>query len=258
MSGRLAGKTAIVTGGGGGIGSAVGALFCAEGASVVLADHDDKAVTAAVAAIKAATPSARVTAVVTDVASDASAAKLVAAAVGEFGGLDVLVNNAAVRSYEPLADASAESWNRVLSVNLLSYAFMIKAALPQLRSSGRGSIVNVSSTYALSGRAGMGQYDATKAAIISLTRTCAFEEAEHGVRVNAVCPGYTLTPFHVARAEASGGSREALENEHLPHCLMKRWARAEEAAYPILWLASDEASYMTASTVAVDGGRPVG
>lgn len=257
MAGRLAGKVAIITGGGGGIGSVVGALFCAEGASVALADSDEKAVKAAAKAIEASAPSASVLPVVVDVATESGAGELVEAAIDEFGGLDVLVNNVGIRTYEALAEASAEAWSRVLSINLLSYAFVTKAALPPLRRSGRGSIVNVSSTYAVHGRAGMGQYDASKAAILSLTRTCAFEEAAHRIRANAVCPGYTLTPFHVSRAESEGGSREALETEELPHCLLRRWARPQEIAYPILWLASDEASYVTASTFMIDGGRPM-
>jgi NAD(P)-dependent dehydrogenase (short-subunit alcohol dehydrogenase family) len=103
----------------------------------------------------------------------------------------------------------------------------------------------------------MGQYDATKAAILGVTRTMAFEEAPHGVRVNAVCPGATLTPFHVRRAQQKGRSAADLQEEHLQDCLMHRWCDPREVAYPILWLASGEASYITATTLMVDGGRPV-
>lgn len=150
----------------------------------------------------------------------------------------------------------------MLEVNLLSYAFVAKAALPALRrsgkaSAGRASIVNVSSTYGVSGRAGMGQYDATKAAIIALSRTLAFEEVEHGVRVNSLCPGYTMTPFHIRRGEARGLTREEILAEEVSDCLMRRWADAREIALPILWLASEEASYVTAANFMIDGGRPV-
>src|SRR3712207_6429889 len=103
----------------------------------------------------------------------------------------------------------------------------------------------------------MGQSDATKAAIVSLTKTLAFEEAAHGVRVNAVCPGATLTPFHVRRFAAQGRTREELEAETLGGCLLARWADPREIAYPILWLASDEASYVTAAVLMIDGGMRV-
>ncbi len=100
----------------------------------------------------------------------------------------------------------------------------------------------------------MGQYDVAKAGIVSLTRTLAVEEAKHGVRVNAVCPGYTLTPFHVHRAELTGRSAADLKTERRPECLVERWADPREVAYPILWLASAEASYVTATSIMVDGG----
>jgi len=101
----------------------------------------------------------------------------------------------------------------------------------------------------------MGQYDVTKAGIVSLTRTLAFEEAKHGIRVNAVCPGLTLTPFHLRRAKAAGRTRQDLDREATEGCLLGRWADPREVAYPILWLASDEASYVTGSVLMVDGGR---
>lgn len=101
----------------------------------------------------------------------------------------------------------------------------------------------------------MGQYDAAKAGIISMTKTLAFEEAMHGIRANAVCPGLTLTPFHLRRAEAAGRTRKDLDAEAAGGCLARRWAEPREIAYPILWLASDEASYITATAIMVDGGR---
>jgi meso-butanediol dehydrogenase/(S,S)-butanediol dehydrogenase/diacetyl reductase len=129
--------------------------------------------------------------------------------------------------------------------------------LPALRASGRGSIVNVSSCYAVTGRKGMGLYDATKAALLSLTRTLAFEEAAHGVRANAVCPGSTLTDFHMAKAAASGKSVEQLKTERRETSLIQRWATPEEIAWPILWLASAEASFITGATLMVDGGLSI-
>jgi 2-hydroxycyclohexanecarboxyl-CoA dehydrogenase len=139
-------------------------------------------------------------------------------------------------------------------VNLIGTASYCRAALPALRRSGRASVVNVSSCYAVTGRAGMGMYDATKAGMLALTRTLACEEAAHGVRVNALCPGSTLTDFHVARAQAAGKSIATLREERRDTSLLGRWAAPEEIAWPILWLASDEASYITGSTLMVDGG----
>jgi NAD(P)-dependent dehydrogenase (short-subunit alcohol dehydrogenase family) len=103
----------------------------------------------------------------------------------------------------------------------------------------------------------MGQYDVAKAGILSMTRTLAFEEAQHGVRVNAVCPGLTLTPFHVRRAAPSGKTEHDLRTEKVDVNLQRRWADPREVACPILWLASDEASFMTAATLMVDGGTRV-
>ncbi|HWL79748.1 MAG TPA: SDR family oxidoreductase [Roseomonas sp.] len=254
MAGRLQDKVAIITGGAGGIGAATGRLFCEEGARVTLVDRDAEAMAAVEAEIRAAVPGASLLPLVLDVSEEATAAVIVARTKDAFGRIDVLVNNAGIRSYEPLAEARSETWQKILAVNLLSHAYLTREALPELRAAGRSSIINISSTHALNPRAGMGQYDATKAGILSMTRTLAFEEAPHGVRVNAVCPGLTLTPFHARRL---GRTRQELEAEEVENCLLRRWADPREIAYPILWLASDEASYMTAATLMVDGGTRV-
>ncbi|MCI0756111.1 SDR family NAD(P)-dependent oxidoreductase [Teichococcus vastitatis] len=254
MVGRLKDKVAIVTGGAGGIGAATGQLFCEEGAWVVLVDRDAAAMTAVEAEIRAAVPGAELLPLILDVSEEATAAVIVASTKAAFGRLDVLVNNAGIRSYEPLAEVTSETWRKILAVNLLSHSYLTREALPELRATGRASIINISSTHALNSRAGMGQYDVTKAGILSMTRTLAFEEASHGVRVNAVCPGLTLTPFHVRRLDKT---RQELEAEEVENCLLRRWATAREVAYPILWLASDEASYMTAATIMVDGGTRI-
>lgn len=256
MAGRLADKVAIITGGAGGIGAATGQLFCEEGARVALVDSDRDAMDAALAHIRAAVPGAQVTGTVNDVANERAASEAVGSAQKAFGPIDVLVNLAGIRAYEPLAEAKRETWERILAVNLLSYAWFTRAAIADLRAR-RGNIVNISSTHAVNARAGMGQYDVTKAGIVSMTRTLAFEEAKHGVRVNAVCPGATLTPFHLRRAAAAGRTPRELEQDAKSECLLERWADPREVAYPILWLASDEASYVTGSVLMVDGGRYV-
>ena len=255
MTGRLAGKVAIITGGAGGIGAATGALFCEQGCRVVLVDSDTDGMQAAASGIRAGVPAAQVMPVVADVGREETAAHVVTEATKAFGALDVLVNLAGIRAYEPLAEARAETWDALIKVNLLSYAYLIRESLGSLRACGRGSIINVASTHAVNPRAGMGQYDVTKAGIISLTKTLAFEEAKHGIRVNAVCPGATLTPFHLRRAKSAGQTREDLDRAGATMCLLGRWADSREVAWPILWLASDEASFITGSVLMVDGGQ---
>lgn len=254
--GRLADKTAIITGGAGGIGAATGLLFCQQGGRVMLVDGDREAMDAALADIRQRVPGTQLEGIVTDVADEEAAGAAVAATRRAFGPIDVLVNLAGIRAYEPLAEAKRETWERILAVNLLSYAWFTKAAIADLRAR-RGNIVNISSTHAANARAGMGQYDVTKAGIVSMTRTLAFEEAKHGVRINAVCPGATLTPFHLRRAAAAGRTREELERQAADECLLARWADPCEIAFPILWLASNEASYVTGAVLMVDGGRYV-
>ena len=248
---RLEGKVAIITGGGGGIGSAAGEIFCREGAKVALVDRDREVVQAAEDEIRRRVAGAQIAGFVADLGEERAAQVVVDEIIAAFGGLSVLVNNVGIRRYEPVADAPWELWDDILRVNLLSFVSMTRAALPSLRSSKVSSIINVSSTGAVYGRKGMGAYDSSKAGVLALTRTLAFEEAAHGVRVNTICPGYTRTPFHVNRLGAE--AVDAL----VPPCVMQRWATPAELAYPMLWLASDEASYVTAATFMIDGGFPV-
>ena len=254
MSSRLAGKTALITGGGGGIGAATAALFSAEGARVLLVDMDRAALDRTAAAITAQSSGAQVELLAGDVADPAMAERAAAQCISAFGGIDVLVNNAAMRNYASFADATPEEWHAVVGVNMIGNASFCRAALPSLRAAGQGAIVNVSSCYAVKGRKGMALYDATKAAMIAMTRTLAFEEAQHGVRANVVCPGSTFTDFHVNRTKAAGKSVDELKTQRQDTSLLGRWAEPSEIAYPILWLASGEASFITGTTLVVDGG----
>jgi meso-butanediol dehydrogenase/(S,S)-butanediol dehydrogenase/diacetyl reductase len=251
---RLQGKRALITGGGGGIGAATARIFCASGAAVMLVDANAEALERTAAAIRDQVPDARLLTLAANVNEFAQAERAAQWAADSFGGLDVLVNNAAMRNYSPLADATAQEWHDVVDVNLVGTANYCRAALPLLRKSSAGSIVNVSSCYAVTGRKGLGLYDATKAGMLAMTRTLAFEEAAHGVRANAICPGSTLTDFHVGRAQAAGKSVDVLKTQRQDTSLVGRWASPDEIAWPILWLASDEATFITGTTLMVDGG----
>jgi len=251
---RLQGQVALITGAGSGIGAATAHIFCQEGASVFLVDADAQGLERTRQTIVQATPKARVLCAQADVSDLSLALEAVARCVKELGGLDILVNNAAMRNYSAAAEATAAEWHAIVGVNLVGITNYCHAALPHLRSTGHGSIVNVSSCYAVKGRKGMALYDATKAAQLALTRSLACEEAAHGVRVNAVCPGSTLTDFHVGRAQKIGKNVEQLKTERKDTSLLGRWATPEEIAWPILWMASSEGSFITGSTLVVDGG----
>jgi 2-hydroxycyclohexanecarboxyl-CoA dehydrogenase len=254
---RLKDKVALVTGGGAGIGASTGSIFCSEGAAVVLVDQDGDALQAAARSIREKIKGARLDCFAADVADPGEAVKAVAHAKSCFGRLDLLVNNAAMRNYAAMADATQAEWRAMLDVNLIGAANYARAALPELRRSGAGSIVNVSSCYAVTGRKGMGIYDASKAALLAFTRTLACEEAAYGVRANAVCPGSTLTDFHLKRAKAAGKSEAEIKGARSDNSLIGRWASPEEVAWPILWLSSGEASFITGATLMVDGGLSI-
>ena len=254
---RLANKVALITGGGAGIGAATARVFCSEGAAVLLVDVDPEALARTSSAIIEAQPDARVVTFTANIADDQLALQAAQLCSERFGQLDVLVNNAAMRNYAPIAEASLAEWQAMLNVNLIGAANHCRAALPLLRASGNGNIINVSSCYAVTGRKHMGLYDATKAGLLALTRTLAHEEAAHGIRANAICPGSTLTDFHVGRATTAGKSVETLKNERHDTSLIGRWATPEEIAWPILWLASNEAAFITGATLMVDGGLSI-
>ena len=246
---KLKAKRALVTGASKGIGKSCAMVLAQEGCEVLLVSRDGVALKVLAAEIKAATG------VKVDYLSADLSAKGSAKTVSDWAGdIDILVNNAGMRSYEPLADSTSDVWNQIIAVNLLSYVYMAREALPSLRQSKTGSIVNVSSTHAFHPRVGMGQYDVTKAGIVSLTKTLAYEEAQHQVRVNAICPGATLTPFHIKRAVEARKSGIEIDHERYEQNLLKRWADPVEIAYPILWLASSEASFITGSCLMADAG----
>jgi NAD(P)-dependent dehydrogenase (short-subunit alcohol dehydrogenase family) len=256
MADRLAGKVAVVTGGGGGIGAATAELFVNEGALVAIVDPVADAVEQAAARID---PSGeKLLSIVADIGQEPEAERAIAETVARFGRLDILVTAAGVRLYGPITEATAESWHWILGANLLGAAFCGKFAVPEMAKHGDGRIVNVSSANAINGRAGMAQYDATKAALLALTRSMACDHARQGIRVNAVCPGFTITPFHIRRkAEAEGISYEeaqAILREEPQNNLLGRGADPMEIARSILFLASDDSSIVTGETLMATGG----
>lgn len=250
--GKLNGKVAAITGGASGIGEATVRRFVAEGASVAFADRDADRGARIAAEITAA--GGKAIFVAADVSSEAAAMGFVQQAADRFGRLDVLVNNAGIRLYQTVVDASAESWDQILAVNLKSFAFCAKAAIPLMRRTGGGSIVNLASVRSITAGGNTLQYDTTKAAIAGLTRGLAMDHSPEGIRVNAVCPGPIFTPFHARRIEAAGKSIQDYNEDAAIRTMLRRPGTADEVAACILFLASDDASYVTAASLFVDGG----
>lgn len=249
---RFSGKVAAVTGGASGIGEATVRRLVKEGAKVAFADRDGERGRRVAAEIAAA--GGNVQFVEADVSKEAAAMGFVRQAASHFGRLDILVNNAGIRMYQTVVEASAESWDEILGVNLKSYIYCAKAAIPEMKKSGGGAIVNVASVRSITSGPKTIQYDTAKAALAGLTRGLAHDHAGDGVRANAVCPGPIFTPFHARRIAAAGQTVEQYNDDAATRTMLKRPGKSEEVAACILFLASDDASYCTGSLLFVDGG----
>ena len=249
---RLSGKVAAISGGASGIGEATVRRFVAEGARVVFADRDVERGKRVAAEIEAGGGQAHF--VEAHMEREPEAIAFVQQTAQRFGRLDILVNNAGVRLYHTVVDAPAESWDEILGVNLKGYAFCAKAAIPLIRQAGGGSIVNVASVRSVTSVGKTTQYDTTKAAVAGLTRGMAADHAADGVRVNAVCPGPIYTPFHEKRNQAIGRTFQQYQDDAAKGTLLRRHGTPEEVAACILFLASDDASYVTGTLLFVDGG----
>jgi dihydroanticapsin dehydrogenase len=250
---RLAGKVAIVTGGGSGIGKATSELFAQEGAAVVIAEIDPPAGKAVEQAIVAA--GKRAMFVPTDVANEDSVRAMVQRAADAFGRVDILVNNAAVFVLHGI-DAPVEAWRHILDVNVMGPALVAKHVVPQMRRAGGGAMVNLASISSFIAQPNFVTYNATKAAVAAMTRCMALDLAPDNIRVNAVAPGAVWTPIVEKLTRELGLDRRGadLHPDWGARHILKRIAEPIEIARAILFLASDEASFVTAAVLMVDGG----
>ncbi|MFE2427806.1 SDR family NAD(P)-dependent oxidoreductase [Streptomyces sp. NPDC059373] len=248
---RLTGKTALITGAGSGIGRAMAHKFAAEGAGLGLTDLDPVALEETVTQVRAA--GAKAAAVAGDIVDPATMDELVASAVRDFGRIDVLVNNVGILIMKSLADTTPEDFDHLMHVNCLSQLIAIQRAVPEMRRSGGGSIINVASVGGLLALPNVSAYCPSKSAVIGLTRAAAAEFAPE-IRINAICPGGVDTPMaqnHLASFE----DKEAAIKQLTGRQLLKRYARPEEIANVAAFLASDEASFMTGAIVPVEAGH---
>ena len=254
MSGRLDGKVAIITGGASGFGQSAVWRFAEEGAKVVLADLNETAAKETAEQAPGGPDNIRI--VIGDVTDEAIAQQLVATAVGEFGRLTTLVNNAGIAQGTPKNtwDIPYERWEQVLRVNLSSVYVNTRAAVPTMIEGGGGSVVNVASiaaTVACGGAA----YAASKGGILGYTHQCAFELAARKVRVNCVSPGFMRTPMSTGEREGFGAEeQEARMAGFAANVPMREAGRAVDIANAMLYLASDDSVYVTGQEIAVDGG----
>ena len=237
---RLKDKVAIITGGAAGIGRATAELFAEEGAKVVVADL-------------LTTEDLEALFVETDISNEDDCRRVCDEAVRAFGRLDILVNNAAVFVLKGL-EATTDDWQRSLSVNIVGTAQMSKYASEHMKQSGGGAIVNLGSISSFIAQPSFIAYSSTKAAIVQMTRNMALDLAPFNIRVNCVCPGTILTRATENHMALVGMSKEDFIAAEAPKHLLNRVGDPREVAYPILFLASDEASFITGTHLMVDGG----
>lgn len=248
---RLAGKVALITGGNAGIGEAIAKAFVREGAAVAITGRRQEELDRVVQEI--GSQSGRVMAIAGSVTDDGHARSAVAEVVQRFGAVDILVNNAGVGEFgRRLHELDDETWARVLDVNLTGVFRMTRAAIPDMLKRGRGAIVNISSIASLVGIPFLPVYAASKGAMDALTRAIAIDYAKDGIRCNVVNPGLIATPM----AAPLMANPEQLD-PILAHYPIRRPGKPEEVADMVLYLASDEAAWVTGGTFTIDGGMTV-
>ncbi len=251
MNNRLAGKTAIITGAASGIGAATAERFCQEGAAVLVVDWNGEG---AAAVAQSLDPTGqRAGYVQGDVQDEATAAASVQAALERWGRLDIVVNNAAVASALDLLEFTPDEFDRVLGVNLKGPLLFCKHAVPAMRRTGGGAIVNVASISSTCGIPKQPLYAPSKGGLLQMTRQLAVQYAEDNIRVNAVSPGTIETPLLRPLTDDVAGHERHLAWLRARHPL-GRFGQPEEVAAAILFIASDEASFITGANLAVDGG----
>jgi NAD(P)-dependent dehydrogenase (short-subunit alcohol dehydrogenase family) len=248
---KLDGKIAIITGAATGIGEASATALAQAGASVMLADIDEGAGKARVEALIESGYSASFQRADVRVTSDIEA--LVAATVERFGRLDILVNNAAVAITGKVAEISEEDWNRVLNTNLTSVWRGMHYAIPHMLEQGSGSIINMSSAQGLMGFSGWSAYAAAKGAINALVRQTAVDYSRHNIRINAIAPGTINTPMNARLAEEAEDG-DAMMAEWASRHATRRIGEPEEVAALVVFLAGDDAAFITGEVIRVDGG----
>jgi NAD(P)-dependent dehydrogenase (short-subunit alcohol dehydrogenase family) len=257
MPGRVQNKIAIVTGGGTGIGQGIATLLAREGAKVVVANRNretgEETVRLAREAGSASGTGGTAVFHATDVTREADCRDLVQAAVSQFGGVDVLVNNAGIFPRATLEETTEEVWDQIVAVNLKGVFFCCKYAMPVMRERGGGSVINIGSINAYVGGGNLFAYSISKGGLLTLTRNLAASWARHRVRVNFLNPGWVITPGEIRIQGIEGHDVEWLEQQgqRMP---LGRMQTPEDAAWGALYLASNESAMVTGQALNVDGG----
>lgn len=249
---RFEGRVAIATAAGAGIGEAIALEWSRGGGAIVVSDLNGDAATTVASRILEDGGAA--VGMASDATDPDAAAALVEACLVAFGQVDTLFNVAGANLPKRVDEMNDVEWYRVLDINLTSVYRCSKYAIPELRRAGGGAIVNISSTAGVLAENRCAAYSASKSGVLQLTRNMAMDYARDGIRVNAVCPGSTATPRIQALMELHPGHDSIMDSL----CPMKRFARADEIAKPAVFLASDDASYITGATLVVDGGLTAG
>ena len=249
---RLKGQVAVVTGIGAGIGEAIALRFAEEGARLVLADINQ--VNGERTLTKVRESGTEAVLVVADIAKDEDARRIAETAIGRFGQIDILVNNAADFTQMGIESASLEDWYRVYGVNVFGTALVSKYVVPYMKERRKGSIVNVGSMSGIIAQKDFATYSSSKGAIQTLTRCMALDYAPFNIRVNTVCPGCILTSASYREIERLGLTFEQWRDQVAPGHMLNRLGEPREAANAALFLASDDASFITAAHLMVDGG----
>ncbi|MBV1960891.1 MAG: SDR family oxidoreductase [Immundisolibacteraceae bacterium] len=249
---EYSGKVALITGGAAGIGRAIVELWCDHGGAAVLTDLDEQA--AQKAADEIASRGADVMAIGLDVTNLDQVNQLVPALLNRYSGIDVLFNVVGNNSMRTVEEATDEEWRFIIDTNLMSVFRVSKVVIPELRKRGGGSIINISSIAGVLAENRCSAYSASKGAVITLTKNMAMDFAKDHIRVNCVCPGGTYTPRIRGYMEANPGHEKIMTDL----CSLGRMAEPEEIARPALFLASDDASFVTGSALMVDGGYSAG